>query len=195
VPDIPIGWPSAIAPPFTFTISGSSPSCRVEAIATCANASLISTRSRSDTVRPALSSACWIAFAGCACSELSGPATLPCAPISASQASPSRSACSRRITTTAAAPSEIGEAEPAVIVPPPTSPSRSTANAGRSRASDSGVASGRIPSSSVSATGSPRFCGTSNGTISSANAPFFAAAAARWWLPAAYTSWSARLIW
>ena len=44
------------------------------------------------------------------------------------------------MTTTAAAPSEICEALPAVIVP-------SAVNAGRSAASDSGVVSGRIPSS------------------------------------------------
>ena len=75
-------------------------------------------------------SACLIALDGWDCSELSGPATLPCAPISASQVSPSSSALALLITTTAAAPSEIGEAVPAVIVP-------SLPNAGRSLASDS----------------------------------------------------------
>ena len=67
--------------------------------------------------------------------ESSGPATTPCAPISASQVRPSSSALALLITTTAAAPSEICEAEPAVMVP-------SLANAGRSLASalDGGVA-------------------------------------------------------
>ena len=66
---------------------------------------------------------------------MSGPATLPCAPISAIQVSPSSSALALLITTTAAAPSEIGEDEPAVIVP-------SLVKAGRSLASDSTVVSG-----------------------------------------------------
>ena len=56
--------------------------------------------------RPVLSSAllaarALMAFAGCECSELSGPATLPCATISASQVRPSSSAFARLITTTA----------------------------------------------------------------------------------------------
>ena len=76
--------------------------------------------------RPSLASACLMALAGWDCSELSGPATLPCAPISASQVRPSSSALALLMTTTAAAPSEICEAVPAVIVP-------SLANAGRSR--------------------------------------------------------------
>ena len=67
-----------------------------------------------------------MASAGCSCSEESGPATMPCAPISASGVSPSRSAASWLATTSAAAPSEIGLAEPAVIVP-------SRPKAGRSR--------------------------------------------------------------
>ena len=82
-----------------------------------------------------------MAFDGCSCSEVSGPATTPCAPISASQVRPSSSAFALLITTTAAAPSEIWEAEPAVMVP-------SLAKAGRSRARVSTVVSGRIPSSS-----------------------------------------------
>jgi hypothetical protein len=45
---------------------------------------MISIRSRSDTVRPALARACRMALDGWECSELSGPATLPCVPISAS---------------------------------------------------------------------------------------------------------------
>ena len=49
---------------------------------------------------------------------------MPCAPISASHVRPSSSAFALLITTTAQAPSEICEAEPAVIVP-------SLQNAGR----------------------------------------------------------------
>ena len=54
-----------------------------------------------------------MALEGWDCSELSGPATLPCAPISAMTSAPARCAASADITTTAAAPSEICEAVPA----------------------------------------------------------------------------------
>ena len=69
---------------------------------------------------------------GWLCSELSGPATLPCAPISAIHSRPSSSALALLMTTTAAAPSEIGDEVPAVMVP-------SARNAGRSFASVSTV--------------------------------------------------------
>src|SRR5882672_617849 len=52
-PEAPIGWPSAIAPPFTFTFEVSQPSWRFTAIACEANASLISIRSRSFGSQPA----------------------------------------------------------------------------------------------------------------------------------------------
>ena len=86
-------------------------------MATAANASLISIRSRSATVSPALSSARSMAPDGWDCSELSGPATTPCAPTSASTGAPAAAAASADITTTAQAPSEICDADPAVIVP------------------------------------------------------------------------------
>src|SRR5205085_4964368 len=44
-PLAPIGWPSAMAPPFTLTLSSSTPSIRIELRATEAKASLISKRS------------------------------------------------------------------------------------------------------------------------------------------------------
>ena len=56
-PDMPTGWPSAMAPPLTLTLSSSMPSSRAEAMPTAANASLISTRSRSAGVMPSLSQA------------------------------------------------------------------------------------------------------------------------------------------
>ncbi len=77
---------------------------------------------------------------------------MPCAPISASHSRPSSSALALLITTTAAAPSEICEAEPAVIVP-------SLLNAGRSLPSDSAVVSPRTPSSAETTIGSPLRCG------------------------------------
>ena len=56
-PDMPIGWPSAIAPPLTLTLSASMPSSLAEARPTAAKASLISTRSRSAGVMPSFSQA------------------------------------------------------------------------------------------------------------------------------------------
>src|ERR1039457_2208509 len=113
-----------------------------------------------------------MALDGWECSELSGPATLPCAPISASTGRPAWAAAADDITTTAAAPAEVGDAAPAVIVP-------SGRNAGRSLAGDSTVVPGRIPSSCVTVSGAPPRCGTVTPTISAANSPLPAAAAAR----------------
>ena len=118
---------------------------------------------------------------------MSGPATTPCAPISASTGAPAAAAASADITTTAQAPSEICEAEPAVIVP-------SAANAGRSLASASAVVSARTPSSVSKISGSPRRCGTGTGTISSASRPFLIASAASWCDRAANSSCSARVM-
>src|SRR5215210_4551964 len=53
-PLMPIGWPIAMAPPLTFTVLPSRPSSRVEWMPTEANASLISTRSRSSTMMTSL---------------------------------------------------------------------------------------------------------------------------------------------
>jgi hypothetical protein len=78
----------------------------------------------------------------------------------------------REVTTTAAPPSEIWLAFPAVIVPSPS-------KAGRSLPRDSVVVPGRTPSSVSITTGSPLRCGTDTGTISSAKRPSLMAAAAR----------------
>jgi hypothetical protein len=68
-------------------------------------------RARS-TVLPALARACRMTLDGWERSGLSGPATLPCVPISASARTPARSAASADITTAAAAPSEIERHRP-----------------------------------------------------------------------------------
>ena len=90
------------------------------------------------------------------------------------------------ITTTAAAPSEICEAEPAVMVP-------SLLNAGRSRDRVSVVVSARMPSSVRNSSGSPLRCGIATGTTSSSNSPSFQAWAASWWLRAENASCSSRV--
>ena len=89
------------------------------------------------------------------------------------------------ITTTAAPPSEICEALPAVMVP-------SLVKAGLSAASDSAVVPGRTPSSVSTRSGSPLRWGTCTGTISSASRPSLIAAAAFSWLAAAKASWRSR---
>ena len=73
---------------------------------------------------------------------------------------PRSSATSRLVTITAAAPSEIWEALPAVIVP-------SLENAGFSAPRLSGVVPGRTPSSVSTRIGSPLRCGIATGTTSS----------------------------
>ncbi len=83
---------------------------------------------------------------------------------------------------TAAPPSEIWEALPAVMLP-------ALSNAGRSPPSDSAVVSPRTPSSVSKTTRSPLRWGISTGTISSANRPSLMAVAARSWLAAARASW------
>ncbi len=79
------------------------------------------------------------------------------------------------ITTTAEAPSFSPGAFAAVTVP-------SFWKAGRSLPRDSRVESARGRSSTQKHLGSPFFCGTSTGTISSANLPSFWAFTAFWWL-------------
>lgn len=56
-PDAAIGWPIPTAPPFTLTMSWEKPSLREQATAIVAKASLISTRSTSDSLSPARASA------------------------------------------------------------------------------------------------------------------------------------------
>ncbi len=82
---------------------------------------------------------------------------------------------------TAAPPSLICEAFPAVMLP-------ALSNAGRRLASDSSVVSARTPSSTLTTTGSPLRWGTSTLMISVSNSPSLAARAARSWELAA--TWS-----
>ena len=107
--------------------------------------------------------------------------------IVANTGTPNSLAFSALITTTAAAPSLIPEALPAVTVP-------SFLNTGRSLESPSNEAS-FLGNSSVSNTiGSPRRCGISTGTISSLKRPASIAATARCCDCTAKLSWSSRVI-
>ena len=86
---------------------------------------------------------------------------------------PSCFAFSSDIRTTAAAPSLMLEALPAVTLP-------SRLNTGRRPARRSRLVSALGPSSVSTTTGSPRRCGTLTGVIWPSNLPFSIAATARW---------------
>src|SRR3954447_13086385 len=124
-PDAPIGWPSAIAPPFTLTFEVSQPRSLLTAQACAANASFASIRSRSPMFQPAFLSAAREAGIGpvpmIAGSTPAGAQDT----IRASGVLPRLAASLAVISTTAAAPSLIPDALAAVTVP-------SLLNAGRS---------------------------------------------------------------
>ena len=103
------------------------PSSRADTMPTAANASLSSTRSRSASVDALLLAApSRSRCAGCICRRRVGAGDLAVTRRSRrARSRPSSSALALLITTTAQAPSEICEAEPAVMVP-------SLSNAGRS---------------------------------------------------------------
>ena len=183
-PEAPIGWPSAIAPPLTFTVSMSKPRSRATAQDCAAKASFDSTRSTSAMFHPAFSSA--LRLAGIGPEPISAGSTPAVAQetMRPSGSIPRRAASSALISTSAAAPSLMPEALPAVTVP-------SFAKAGRSLASVSAVVPWRGYSSASTAM-SPLRWGTTTEAISSANRPAFCASSALAWLAAANASCSAR---
>src|SRR5215211_7448403 len=162
-PEAPIGWPSATAPPFTFTFSSSAPRSRVEFHATDENASLISTRSTSSIVFPPRSSAIAPAFAGVRARKAKSSATYACASTVASGSIPRLRAHSSLVTITQEAPSFTPGALPAVVVP-------SASNTGFRDASFSSEVSRRGLSSAAT---------PSTPTISSSKRPASIAATAR----------------
>ena len=111
-----MGWPRAIAPPFGLTFAGSAPISAIQASATGANASLISTVSISSIDSPARLSACWVAGIG-ADSIMTGSA--PRAEMWCTRARGVNPALDGgpETTSSAAAPSEIWLATPAVSTP------------------------------------------------------------------------------
>src|SRR4029079_8445090 len=145
--DAPIGWPVAIAPPLTLTLSVSQPSSLLTAQACAANASLASIRSRSAAFQPAFCSAA--RDAGIGPVPMIAGSTPACAQdtMRANGVLPSLAASDAFISTTAAAPSLMPEALAAVTEP-------SLSNAGRSLEIDSSVTPA-FGYSSVSTTGTP----------------------------------------
>src|SRR6185503_13191523 len=164
----PSGWPSAIAPPCTLSLSSGMPSSRWQYTDWLANASLSSNRSISEILSPVLASSFCTAGTGPMPMISGSTPTVANARNTPSGTMPSWSAVSRFMTSAAAAPSEIGDELPAVTLPP-------IANAGGSLASPSSVVSGRGSSSTVKSRyarwPASSYATARTGTISSLNAP------------------------
>ena len=153
-----------------------------------ANASFSSMRSISSRVRPVLRNTFRMASTG------PMPMMLGSQPVTANPRNTARgsrpffSAVSRSISTTAPAPSLIGELLPAVHTP---SGSKAVGRLPRV----SMVLSGRTHSSLSTTVVLPRFPGTVTGIICSSNRPAACAAAAFRWLSRAKASHSSRVMW
>ena len=185
-PVAPIGCPSAMAPPFTFTFDVSQPICRLTAIACEANASLISIRSRSFGSQPARARHRLDAGTGPMPMYFGSTPAEAKLLMRAIGFRPSSLAFFALVTSTMAAPSLMPEALPAVTVP-------SLAKAGRSLASASSVVPWRGCSSASTVTG-PLRVSIVTGTISSLNRPAFCAASALFCEARANLSCSSRVI-
>ncbi len=165
-----MGCPSAIAPPLTFTRRSSHSSIFPTDNAWAANASLASIRSTSVSCQPARSRQRRVAYTGAIPISAGSTPTLANARMRASTGSPSAWAFASLIIITAAAPSLIEEALPAVTEP-------KLSNAGCSRANPSALASARGCSSVSTIAVCPLRCVTM-GTISSLKRPVSIAALA-----------------
>jgi hypothetical protein len=142
----------------------------IAAMVTTAKASLISNRSTSPVVQPVAWYSLRIAATGAVVNQPGSCACVAWAMIVASGFRPRRSAVERRISSSAAAPSEIELALAAVTVP-------SLRNAGFSVGILSGDALAGCSSPAI--TTSPFLPATVTGAISQANVPSLLAASAR----------------
>src|SRR4051812_18156049 len=107
-PLAPIGWPNAVAPPWTLSLSRGMPRSRIAIIATQAKASLTSQRSTSSTDQPAFSSALRTAGTGAVVNRLGAWAWAAWATIRATGLAPRRSATDWRGVTGAGAAAPVG---------------------------------------------------------------------------------------
>jgi hypothetical protein len=114
----PRGWPRATAPPLGLTVAGSALSSSCHASTTDAKASLISVTAMSLIDRPVRSSRRWVAGIGPVSMRTGSEPTRQVSSTFARARSPRASAFSLVMRSTAAAPSEICDAEPAVWRPP-----------------------------------------------------------------------------
>merc|ERR1739848_610342 len=154
----PRGCPKAMAPPLTFTLDVSNPSFFTLYVAWLAKASLISNRSMSSVVRPAIFTASGMATAGpMPLMEGSTPTALKLLKVP-KMGKPLLLASFLFIKREAAAPSEIWDAFPAVVLP-------SGSKAGLSFCTFSKVSPFLMPSSWLTTTcfSSPVFLSTNLG--------------------------------
>ena len=112
-PVAPIGWPRAIAPPLTLTRSGSRSRSRIVLSGTAANASLISQRSMSPVVIPALARQRSAAGPGAVSMITGSEPTAAVARMRARGVTPLASTQASDATTAAAAPSTTPDELPA----------------------------------------------------------------------------------
>ena len=167
VPVQPIGWPNAMAPPFTLSFPAGTGTSRNTASTCAANASFSSTRSTSATRMPKRASSFRSAGTG-PMPIMRGSTPALAHPVSrASGCRPRSLAHAADASTTAAPPSVMPEADPAVMMPgwPST-----TGKVRGSLASPSSVAPARGCSSALTVTVVPRSV-TSTGAISAAKCP------------------------
>mmetsp|Transcript_21302 Transcript_21302/g.38923 ORF Transcript_21302/g.38923 Transcript_21302/m.38923 type:complete len:300 (+) Transcript_21302:1538-2437(+) len=190
-PVAPIGWPLAIAPPFTFTLDKSPPAMAfAHANGIDEKASFTSTKSISLIFKLALARTLWVAGTGPSSISTGSIAAKPSATTRAFGFTPSFLRPRSLHISTAAAPSQICEAAAAVSVP--------LFSNGLSLPRDCREASFRIPSSmawssfGASPLDMPGRLLHGTGTTS-LNRPALAAAAASWWLRNANASASSRV--
>src|SRR6056297_391180 len=168
-PLAPMGWPSAQAPPLTFTFSRGRPISCMKAMGTTAKASFTSQRSTSSLDQPSDCRSFCAAGTGAVVNQPGACAWLAWPMMRARMFSPRASAASREASRSAAAPSLIDEELAGVTVP-------SLRKAGF----NCGILSGRALagcSSSEIVTSPLRVCRVT-GAISAAIAPDFCAASA-----------------
>ena len=158
-----------MAPPLTLTFAGSMPSSLLTAQACAAKASFNSNKSTSAAFHPARCKALREAGTGPIPIVAGSSPLVPNAAMRARGFSPSAAAFLAVITTTAAAPSLIPDALPAVTEP-------ALSNAGRNPASASAVVFLLMNSSVLKIIGSPLRWGIETDTISSLNLPASCAA-------------------
>ena len=183
-PEAPIGWPSAQAPPCTLTMSCGSLYSAIAAIVTAAKASLTSHSSTCFASQPAFFKALAMAPAGAVANHSGACACTACDTMRATGLHPRCAAVDSRISSSAAAPSEMLLALAAVMVP-------SFLNAGFSDGILSSLALKGCSSNFT--TVSPALPGSVTGAISQAKLPSSLACLARVVLAMANWSCASRL--
>ena len=110
----PIGWPRAMAPPYTLSLSGLTPRTLVTRALLTANASLFSNRSISSSFMPVFFRNLYVTGTGPRSITIGSVAATTMCRTTARGFNPNLLQASSDATSNAAAPSEIGDEFPAV---------------------------------------------------------------------------------